>query len=477
MITFWRLLLLIGVMLSGCAVGPDFKKPALELPKHWSVPSQADASSALQTWWQRFNDPVLNQLLQDARQNNLELKQALARIQDVRAQRSATFAAGLPSVSGKSALSRRYNNTSSAGQASGSSAGGGFGVGNQLLNIFQLGFDAQWELDFFGGVRRAIEAADATVASEVEQQRDILVTLLGEVARLYIDLRSNQQQLKFAEQALALQTSIKDLQQVRQQAGLNNALEATLAEARLEDLSADIPQYQDAIQTAIHALSVLTGREPNALQARLSPMQDIPRAQVAVLPDLPSDLLQRRPDIRRAEQNIAIANAYVGIATAELYPKVNLAAFIGLQNLSITGFTPVGKSWSSAASLSMPVFNWGKLSANIKSKEAQYQQSRLAYESTVLNAFKEVEDALLSLLQEQQSESKLQAAVNQQHLAVKLATELYQQGLSNYVNVVQQQQQLLAAEVKLLTSSAKVSRNLVALYKALGGGWQDSSVP
>ena len=465
--------LLAGVLLSGCAVGPDFKKPALDVPKQWSVPSQADANNALQTWWQNFNDPVLTQLIDDALHNNIDLKLALARIQDVRAQRSATFAAGLPSVSSKSALSRRYNNTSSAGQASGSSAGGGFGVGNQLLNIFQLGFDAQWELDFFGGVRRAIEAADATVASEVEQQHDILVTLLGEVAILYIDLRSNQQQLKWAEQTLALQTTIQDLQQVRQQAGLSSAVEATVAEARLEDLSAEIPQYQEAIQTSIHALSVLTGREPTALLTRLSPVREIPRAQVTVIPDLPSALLQRRPDIRRAEQAIAIANAYVGIATAELYPKVNLAAFIGLQNLSISGFTPVGKSWSSAASLSMPVFNWSKLSANIKSKEAQLQQSRLAYESTVLNAFKEVEDALLSLLQEQQSERKLQAALTQQQLAVKLATELYQQGLSNYVNVVQQQQQLLAAEVKLMNSSAKVSRNLVALYKALGGGWQE----
>ena len=194
--------------------------------------------------------------------------------------------------------------------------------------------------------------------------------------------------------------------------------------------------------------------------------------KTTVLPDLPSALLQRRPDIRYAERQLAVANAQIGIATSELYPKFNLAEFLGVQNTNITSFTPIGKSWSLGATLTMPLFNWGRLNANIKSKEAQYQQSLLGYQKTVLTAFKEVEDALVAYDKEQQKQLALQQAVTANQQAVQLATERYEKGLSNFINVLSSQQSLYQAQSLLVSSKAKTSADLVLLYKVLGGGWQ-----
>ncbi len=198
----------------------------------------------------------------------------------------------------------------------------------------------------------------------------------------------------------------------------------------------------------------------------------IPTVTTAVVADLPSDLLKRRPDIRRAERQMAVANATVGVATAELYPKVNLAAFIGLQNMTIKDFTPIGKSWSTASTLTMPIFNWGKLNANIRSKKSQYEQAFLSYQSTVLSAFKEVEDALIAYRKEQERYKSLEHAVEANRLSVQLAVERYEKGLTGFIDVLQSQQALYQTEISLSESDAKTSSNLVVLYKALGGGWQ-----
>jgi NodT family efflux transporter outer membrane factor (OMF) lipoprotein len=198
----------------------------------------------------------------------------------------------------------------------------------------------------------------------------------------------------------------------------------------------------------------------------------LPAASTNAIADLPSELLLRRPDIRRAERQMAVANASVGVAMAELYPKVNLAAFLGLQNTRITDFTPLGKSWSAASSITMPIFNWGKLNANIKSKKIQFEQSFLTYQSTVLTAFKEVEDALVAFTNEQERHRALLHAVESDQLAVQLANELYQKGLTSFLNVLESQQALYQAQSNLVSSEAKISSHWVALYKSLGGGWE-----
>lgn len=473
--------LYITLLLSGCfAVGPDYEPPKIPVPQQWSETTAATGSQPAQPdkWWKTFNDPVLDKLISDAIVSNLDLKLALERVKDARALRSATIAAGLPSLTAKSNISRRFNNSSSSASQTGgtSSAIGGAGVGNQLINIFQMGFDAQWELDFFGGVRRAVEAADATVDAEVENSRDVLVTLLGDVARNYIELRANQRLVAITRENLHAQQETQELTQIRQQTGLASMLEVTQAQALAATTEAQLPNYETVVKQSIHALSVLLGKEPAALAIRLDRQGAIPAVAANVIANLPSELLQRRPDIRRAERQLAVANASVGVATAELYPKINLAAFIGLQNTTITDFTPLGKSWSAASSLTMPIFNWGKLNANIKSKKTQFEQAFLTYQSTVLSAFKEVEDTLIAYSKEQERHKALAQAVAANQLAVQLANERYQKGLTSFLDVLEGQKALYQAQSLLVVSESVLSSNMVALYKSLGGGWQTEAI-
>jgi len=467
------LTLFAASLLSGClAVGPDYQRPNIEVPRQWTEPAGLTGSQT-DAWWKTFNDPVLDKLISDAITSNLDLKLALARIKDARALRSATVAAGLPSLAAKSNISRRLNNSSSSASQTGTaSAGGGLGFGNQSTNIFQMGFDAQWELDFFGGIRRAVEAADATLEVEVENSRAVLVTLLGEVARNYIELRANQQLIAITGENLRAQQETWELTQIRQQTGLSGMLEVAQAQAQAATTEAQLPNYETAAKQSIHALSVLLGKEPGASAIRLDRQGSVPAVAAQLITSLPSELLQRRPDIRRVERQLAVANAAVGIATAELYPKINLAAFIGLQNATITDFTPMGKSWSAASSLSMPIFNWGKLNANINSKKAQFEQALLTYQATVLSAFKEVEDALIAYSKAQQRHQALAKAVAANRLAVQLANERYQKGLTSFLDVLSSQTALYQAQSLLTTNESQLAGNLVALYKSLGGGWQ-----
>lgn len=471
---YWLFVCSLTALLSACAaVGPDYHPPQVANPKQWGTLLGATASTRssvrLDSWWQHFHDPLLNQLITDTLAANLDLKQALVKIKEARAQRYATFAGALPEVTGKSTVSRRYNNTSGTSSTGGA---GGFGVGNNLINIFQSGFDAQWELDFFGGVQRALEAADATIESEMENGHAVQVSLFGEVARNYIDLRTNQQLLMVTQANITAQQDSLTLTEVRQQAGFASMLDVSQAQALLATTSAQLPVYQTSVKQAIHALSVLTGRQPEALAARLDQAGQIPVISSAAFSELPSELLKRRPDIRRAERLMAAANATVGVATSELYPKINLTAFLGLQNMRITDMTPIGKSWSTAASLTLPIWNWGRIDADIKSKQAQSEQTVLAYQGVVLAAFKEVEDALIAYSQEQQRQQSLAQAVTANQLAVTLAGERYQKGLTGFIDVLSAQQMLYQAQSSLVSSKAALAQNLVALYKALGGGWQ-----
>lgn len=467
----FSLFIFIALALISCTVGPNYHRPEVKTPKQWSITSPAASSPSPDKWWQLFHDPVLNQLIKNAISANLDLKLALQRIIDARALRTETIAAGLPSIGASSNVTRRFNNIS-MGSSTGSSTPGGIGFGKQVSNIFQMGFDTQWELDFFGGVQRAIEAADANVDYEIENSRDVLLTLLGDVARNYIDLRANQQLIAITKANIDTQQDTLNLTQIRQQSGFSTMLEVSQQQAQVATTSAQLSVYETNVKLAIHALGLLLAKEPEALTSILSRPGKLPVIKNFGATELPSELLQRRPDIRRAERAMAKANADVGIATAALYPKFNLSAFIGSQNAAITNYTPIGKSWSMAGSLTMPIFNWGKLNAEIKSKKSQYEQTFLSYQSTVLMAFKEVEDALVSHSNELKRQNNLRQAVSANQLAVLLANERYKRGLTTFLDVLESQRSLYLSQSSLLDSEAKVSSDLVALYKALGGGWQ-----
>jgi NodT family efflux transporter outer membrane factor (OMF) lipoprotein len=462
------------LLLSACTVGPNYHRPDVQTPKQWSVKTSTPQGTVSDKWWQSFLDPVLDRLINDAIAANLDLKLSLQRVIDARALRTETIAAGLPIIGANTNVNRRLNSINSG--SGGNTGMGGFGFGNQISNIFSMGFDAKWELDFFGGIQRAVEAADANVDVEIENSRDVLITLLGEVARNYIELRANQQLIEITRANIKSQQDSLSLLDIRYKAGLSGMLEVSQQQAQLSSTEAQLPVYQSNTKLAIHALSVLLNQPPDALIARLELPAGLPDISKLNLSALPSDLLQRRPDIRKAEREMARANAYIGIATAELFPKVNLAAFIGLQNSKLSDFTPMGKSWSTAASITMPIFNWGKLNANIKSKKSQYQQTFLIYQSTVLEAFREVEDALVTYSNEQKRIKSLQQAVAANQLAVALANERYLKGLSGFINVLESLRAQYLSQSSLLESEAKRITSVVALYKALGGGWQSAKI-
>jgi len=466
--------LLSLAVLSACTVGPDFHSPVTPMPKQWANAINTQESASYQpNWWKTFNDPLLDQLIKEAVTANLDLEQATYRIRDARTQVTVANAAGLPMLTSKGNISRRSNNisTGGAGTGSSSSAGGGFGIGNQIINIFQTGFDAQWELDIFGGIRRSVEAADATLNAEIENRHDLQVTLVGEVARLYIQLRNNQQLLLTTQKNLTAQRDTLELTKVRTNAGLASDLEVNQQAALLATTESQLPAYTTNIKQAIHAISILLGKEPSALYGRLDAVKPLPIAKPAIN-NLPSDLLRRRPDIRKTERQLAAANAQVGVATAELYPKFNLAAFLGIQNTNISDLSMIGKSWSTAASISLPIFNWGKLQANIQSKNAQKQQIFLSYRATVLTAMREVEDALVAYQQEGHKQQALQQALQAQETTLQLANERYQKGLTPFLDVLVSERNLLDVQSNVITSQAQASEHLIALYKALGGGWE-----
>jgi multidrug efflux system outer membrane protein len=464
---------IMALLLAGCAVGPDYVPPKVETPAKWmEAPLATQHSLHLDDWWKTFNDPVLNHLIGEALLSNLDLKVAQTRIRVARANYWSIIATGLPSINARSSLIRRGNNINVANQSTGAGGGVSAGAASQTYDIFQNGFDASWELDLFGGVRRAVESADANLDSEEESRRDALVTLLGDVARTYIELRSNQQLLAVTRNNLHSQEETLELTKLRRQAGLTSELEVAQSEGLTAETRAQAPIYETAVKQSIHALSILLGHPPGSLSQRLEPEAPLPVSTDPGLADLPAELLHRRPDIRKAERKLAQANADIGVATAELYPKINLTAFLGVQNTNLTALTPVGKSWSAASAITLPVFNWGRIHANIRAKEALDEQAFLNYQYTVLKAYKEVEDALIAHAEESQRIAALQQAVDAQQLSLSLATERWRKGLSAYLDVLTAERALFQTQRDLVDAQAQQSAQLVALYKALGGGWQ-----
>ena len=347
------------------------------------------------------------------------------------------------------------------------------GGANLDQNFYQSGFDANWEIDVFGGVRRSVEAADATIEATVEDRRDVLVTLLGEVARNYIDLRGFQRQLAVARANLKTQQDTLELTQVRFQAGLASDLDVAQQEAQVNTTASQIPTLESGLKQAAYALDVLLGSQPGALWGELAKDAEIPSLPPEVLVGLPSDLLRRRPDVRRAERQLAAATAQVGAAMADLFPKFSLTGIAGLQSVSASDwFTRGSRFWSIGPTISWPVFDAGRIRANIEIRNAQQEQALTQYEKSILSAFQDVETALVNYANEQVRYRSLTDAVAANRRAVTMANELYIRGLNDFLNVLDTQRSLYVTESALTQSQATMATNLVALYKALGGGWE-----
>jgi NodT family efflux transporter outer membrane factor (OMF) lipoprotein len=336
--------------------------------------------------------------------------------------------------------------------------------------------DAAWELDIFGGVRRNVEAAEADIQAAVEDQRDVLVTLAGEVALNYIELRGYQQEIVIAQNNLKAQQHTAELTRQRFGSGLVGALDVANADAQVGTTASQIPAMETSAQQAIYNLSVLLGREPTSLLEELSPLSTIPVTPPDLPAELPSDLLRRRPDIRRAEAQIHAATARIGVAAADLFPKFNLTGSVGYQSNALdTLIKSQNNLWSLGPSISWQIFNAGSVSANIEVKKALSEQALLTYQKAVLTALQDVENALVSYSKEQRRHKALEDTVTANRKAVDLATQLYSQGQTEFLSVLDSQRSLYASEDSLVQSTRNLSTDLVSLYKALGGGWDSQS--
>ncbi|UCD82538.1 MAG: TolC family protein [Desulfobacterales bacterium] len=450
-------------------VGPNFQRPHMTLPADWSGPTVeprpvTPAEAELARWWTLFEDPTLVALVESAVQSNLDLKQAEARIRQARAARGVVAAGIGPTVD----AAGTYQRSRSAGAGNGKSEG-------VISNQYQAGFDAGWELDIFGGVRRAIEAGDADLQAVLETRRDVMVTLTAEVARNYIDLRTFQQRIAIARQNLAAQKHSAALTRQRFRSGFAGGLDVANADAQVATTAAQIPLLESSARQSIYSLSVLLGMAPAALLPELSPPEIIPAAPPLPPPGVPADLLRRRPDIRRAEAEIHAATARIGVATADLFPKFTIFGAAGMRSSDFSSwFNWTSRIWSFGPSVSWNVFDMDRTRSNIELQQALQDQSFITYRQTILNALQEVENALIASEKEAEHRRALVEAVDANRKAVDLATMLYSQGHTDFLNVLDAQRSLYAAEDALVQSTGSVSTNLVALFKALGGGWSEA---
>lgn len=460
------------VFLAGCSVGPDYQEPMLAVPGGWNEARQKGVDTRapeLARWWTAFEDPLLNSLVERALGSNLDLRVAEARLREARAARDAVAAGAWPTVETSGSYTRSRSSENALNIPSG---GGGSGVKLER-SLFTAGFDADWEIDVFGGVRRSVEAADATIEATEYSRRDILVTLLGDVARNYIELRGAQRRIAVARGNLKTQQDSLDLTRVRFDAGLASDLDVARAQAQINTTAAQIPTLESAAKQAAYNLDLLLGLAPGVLRQELEKELAIPRLPPEVLVGLPSELLRRRPDIRFAERRLAAATAQVGSAIADLFPKFFLIGAAGLQSISASDwFTGGSRYWSIGPAISWPIFDAGRIRANIAIRNAQQEQAMSQYEKAVLAALGDVEKSLVNYSQEQLRYRSLNEAVTANRRSVEMANELYVRGLDDYLSVLDTQRALYATENELAQSEANMAANLVALYKALGGGWE-----
>jgi len=474
-------LLLVG----GCTVGPNYHSPAVVVPPvYGGSPAAGSPGADLSQWWAGFGDAALNGLIERAQSGNLDVRQAAARVEEARAQERVVRASGGPSVNaaGQAGYTRLSRNslppalTQLGGGGGGQSPGGAaIGLPGEGFATFQAGFDASWELDLFGGQRRANEAAAARTSAAVWSQRDAEVTLAAEVARTYERFRALQRRIALADQRLAAQREALDFIRVRTAHGLVNTLDERRQQQDIEQLAAQREDLLGQADADIHALGTLLGLAPTALGVELSGPAGAPPL-IEVPAGLPSELLRRRPDIRAAERRLAAATADIGVATADLYPKLSLTGALQLVSQSLATLLESGSLFANGAGrLSLPLIGGGKRET-VALRRTQANEALIAYEATIMGALRDVEDALTRLQADRHRIADLQASASAAQDAADTAQVRQRNGLSPMTDVLQAGQAWLAARDALAQADAAAVQDEVALYKALGGGWDERRV-
>lgn len=465
--------LAISVVLSSChTVGPDYTGASTRVPDAWTRNVLRDLrdGSNLAGWWKGFKDPALNTLIERAREANPELKGALARIAEARAERGVAVSQGLPQL-GAGADYSRNRTSESLGRV-------GAGVANNPSSLYSTGFDAGWEIDLFGGIRRSVEAADANLAAREEAYRDALVTLFAEVALNYVDYRTLEERIAVATRNIAAQRGSVDLTKRRLEAGLVPKIDVTQAETNLALSEAAVPLLRSQLAAAKNRLASLTGGFPASVNSLLSRSRGIPVPPSGYSTGLPADLLRARPDIRRAERELAAQTARIGIAEAELYPRLSLLGDFQLQSLKSGDlFDSASRAYSFGPSFRWSIFSAGRIRNQIAAEESRAIQALSTYESSVLGAVEEVETNMAAILNERDRLGNLGRAVSSSRETVNLVKDNYENGLVSFQNVLDAERTKFGAEDEETFSRGQIARHYIALYKALGGGTQCEYIP
>ncbi len=466
--------------LSGCAVGPDYIKPSTQEPKEWldqeDIRIKSEPSDYSQ-WWVVFNDPVLNTLIERAYQQNLSLQIAGIRILEARAELGIAVGEQFPQLQ---QLRGGFSYTSASENAPNSLSA------DLSYADVNAGFDAAWELDFWGKFRRAVESGVANLDASIANYDDFLVTLTAEVARTYVQIGTFEQRLAIARENVKIQERSLQIAKVRFDAGEVTELDLSQAKALLNNTQALIPRLEAGMRRSKNALCILLGTTPNGLQDILMPQPSIPTVPAEVAVGMPAELLRRRPDIQLAEFQVAAQSALIGVAKADLYPHFSLFGSIGLLSSNAKATSSGGFEGSDLSdifdgdsveffggpSLSWDIFNYGRIKNRVRVQDARLQQLVVNYQNTVLRAAQEVEDALVGFLRSQEEEKFLKGSVKAAKRSVEISMIQYREGLTDYQRVLDTQRFQAQQEDLLTDTSGSVALNLIAIYKALGGGWE-----
>ena len=461
------LLALCGLLcFAGCAVGPNYKRPAIDSPASFRGENEATNSAYQElSWWQVYEDATLQVLIHEALTNNYDLRIAMARVEQVRALAMQARSQFVPSVNYSGTVSRGRNDA----------FGSAFPNNAATLSSAVATLNAFWEVDLWGRVRRLNESARAQFLASEEARRGIRLSLLSDVATAYFQLLELDQELEIASRTTnSFGESLRIFSQ-RVEGGTASALQSARAEAALEDAAAAVPAIRERISATENQLSILLGRNPGPIQ-RPNPL--LTQSISSIPAGLPSTLLERRPDVRQAEQFLRAANAQVGESVAEFFPKIGLTALLGKISPELSAFTLGGaNAWGIAAEGTGPLFEGGRLVGQYRQTKAARNEAGLRYRQTILNAFREVSDALVSRAELVEIRDHQAREVTALETAVKLSSERYVAGRADYYEVLEAQQQLFPSELNLARTQRDQLLTVVSLYKALGGGWQDEMKP
>ncbi len=457
------LFLWVILNLMSCAtVGPDYVEPRPEMPSAWQAtpdPAVVPGKAMIRRWWTVFDDPMLTRFIQEAGESNLDLRAAVARMDEARARLGFATGQRVPQIDAQGSVIR---------QRSSENALSNFGT----ETFYSPGVAASWEIDLFGRVRRSVEAATADFQASQEDRTDVMITLYAEVARTYVNVRTYQARLAAAESNINSQKQVLALTQARFKNGLATDLDMAQAERVLASSEAEVPPLRIELARAVNTMAVLLGHRPGALYKELSEPKSIPIPPSKATVGVPVDLLRQRPDIRRAERQLAAQTARIGVATADLYPSFSLTGFFGYESIDTSELFDAGsRVFTFGPSLRWNFFDGGRIRNQIKVQDALTEQALLSYEKTVLNALNEVENALVAYIEQRIRFEALQRSVDASRRSVKLSTDLYKEGLVDFQNVLDAQRALFNFENQVAAARGNSAVNFVRLYKALGGGW------